>query len=80
MYKLLDYGFTNRCDTFDTYYKEIKENLELCIFKHIKDKNWSCSLIQNIHEYNLNDEITISYDCTFEWVMDLEKILTKEKL
>lgn len=67
-------GFTNRCDTFDTYSKKL-EDYTIHVSKYINDKHWVCTLTDN----DGNDEITINYDTTLKWIIELENILSKIK-
>ena len=65
----------NRCDTFDTYYKKIND-YEVCVSKHINSKSWSVTLVEWDESGNHSDEITINYDATFDWVIQLTDVLS----
>jgi hypothetical protein len=73
MDKLIELGWKWRYDTFETYWKQIY-NYEIIVSKHIKyEKAWTCTLVKN---EGGNDEITISHDCSFEWVKKIEDLLS----
>ena len=75
MCRLSDLGWRNRCDTFDTYYKKIND-YEVCVSKHINSKSWSVTLVEWDESGNNSDEITINYDATFDWVVQLTEVLS----
>lgn len=76
MHRLLDRpGWTNRCDTYDTYYKTIND-FEVIVSKHISKTKWSCTLVQWLDSKD-SDEIVIREDCTFEWIVYLTNLLEK---
>lgn len=75
MCRLSDLGWRNRCDTFDTYYKKIND-YEVCVSKHINSKSWSVTLVEWDESGNHSDEITINYDATFDWVIQLTEVLS----
>lgn len=73
MDKLVELGWKFRYDIFETYWKQI-HNYEIIVSKHIKyEKAFTCTLVK--YEGG-NDEITISHDCSFEWVKKIEDLLS----
>lgn len=80
MSPLSDRGWFNqqqviRTDAFDTYSKKIND-CEIIVSKYTKSSKWECVLIEFAAD-GRNDEITINYDATFDWVVSLEKLLSK---
>jgi len=70
---LLELGWENRCDTFDTYYKKIND-YEVCVSQHTTEKHWTVTLV-HWHD-NETNEIAINYDATFEWVVAISEMLS----
>ena len=65
-------GFRHRYDTFFTYWKEI-DDYEIIFSKHISNTDWVCTLVS--HDTDHSDEITINYNCTTEWALNIVKLL-----
>jgi hypothetical protein len=75
MNELIKHGYNNTFDTFDTYTKEINEYV-ICISKHKSETKWTCTLIKWYEGDVDSNEININEDCTLEWVLELDKLLT----
>jgi hypothetical protein len=75
MTRLSDLGWKNQFDTFDTYYKKIN-NYEVIVSKHIDSKCWSVTLVSWDESRNYSDEITMNYNATFDWVIQLTEVLS----
>lgn len=78
MDKLADLGWHFRFDTFETYWKPITEDLQICVSKHINSQTWNCCLIN--YSDGLNDEITVNDNSTLEWVLSFTKLLLEAEL
>lgn len=68
-------GWTNRCDTYDTYYKKIND-YEICVTKYINSTKWEVVLIEWDAHGSQSNEIPLNYNATFEWVIKLTELLT----
>ncbi len=75
MCRLSEMGWSNRCDTYDTYSKKIND-YEIMVHKHINSKDWQCTLVEWNENGSLSDEITINYDASFEWVVSIAELLS----
>lgn len=78
MNRLIGLGYYNRFDTYDVYTKEIN-NFQITVSKHITKHKWQCVLVEWHEGGNDSDEITLSFDCSYEWVCDLDKVLSMSK-
>lgn len=71
MNQLINLGWDYRFDSYETYWKDIKE-FRLFVTKHINNKNFSTIIIdEDDNEFELSDNSTV------EWVIKLEKLLNE---
>lgn len=70
MERLKELGFINRCDTFDSWLLNIKNdiiNFNIIVGKHIKEKQYSLYIIDD----ESSEEVCISKNCSYELVKNI---------
>lgn len=74
MHRLKELGFKAEYNSYETYFKEIR-NFQILVHKHVEEVKWTVTLIEH-HEERDSEEIEVNDNATFEWVCMLVKVLT----